>query len=135
MRHAFFLVLFASFWGQALRAQDSAAVAAALALAEEFDVPASAFEDATEYLAPFCEDSGSTFNCTARYETASEVLCRGMAVAFIAGTSFEMVGRHMRISVSCTSHRVEVDFVPEVRTAVVEYDSRDRVVYQKAISR
>ena len=119
-------------------AQNEAVAMAAMVMWEAFDVPRSTMNSITEPVSSSCTPRGSSIDCTGTHSTSSSTVCRGVAVAYLAGSVFAMVSqgnpRHSTYRINCRAHRVVMEFTPGQRTTVIQYErSTGDVVYRNSI--
>ena len=119
-------------------AQDAGPALAAMVMWDAFDVPERVMEDVTTAPSGGCQPSSRRITCELKHGTSNSTVCRGVAVAYVAGAVYTMVqqNKSMRstFNLICSKHRVVVDFVPDQRTTVTEYErSSGDVVYKNSI--
>ncbi len=125
-----------------LRAQDTdvALAVAILAVWGTFDVPETSMEGVSAATAR-CQQDGAgvdRIRCDLTHRTSNSTVCRGASVAHFAGAVLAVAGRqHLSpttFTTVCSRHRVVIEFVPDGRTTLTEYErSSGDVIYSKSI--
>jgi hypothetical protein len=120
-----------------LTADQAGAGLAAIVMWEVFGVPQSTMERIRAPASGGCTEQASGAVCVATHASADPTVCRGVSVAYLAGALYEMVSAgqsiHSTFRVTCARHRVDMEYVPEGRTTVTQYDrSTGNVVYRNS---